>query len=69
MVALLAVASCTPQTGRETPELARNGSISRGTGALVPLSLCQRGMRVVAASRVAPSLSWVGNVCGAARGL
>lgn len=69
VAALLLLAACTPTTGRETPELARTGSISRGTGAIVPLSLCYRGMQVAAAAGVSPEIARIGYVCSAARGL
>lgn len=72
IAAILALTACAPTTGRETPELARHGSISRSTGAEVPLSLCQRGMRVAQAAAGyggLGSLGRLGYVCGAARGL
>lgn len=64
---ILLLSACTPQ---QNVNLARYGSISRATGADVPLSLCGRLAHV--ASSVAgynPDIRRAGSICGAARGL
>lgn len=65
VVAAVMLAACAPQ-------LARHGSIARGTGADAPLSLCQRLAHVAAAALRYPdsmSAHRAASICGAARSL